>query len=48
MWICINCIVLVQPREPSPPVMIEPVSAREWVFINQSGLSSNAQQMVCP
>jgi hypothetical protein len=28
MWICINCIVLVQPREPSLAIMIEPVSLR--------------------
>lgn len=28
MWVCINCMVLVLPREPSLPIMIEPVSLR--------------------
>jgi hypothetical protein len=28
MWVCVNCIVLVDPREPSLAVMIEPVSLR--------------------
>lgn len=49
MWICINCIVLVQPREPSPAILIEPVPLRGSGFSSiRSGLSSNAQRLVCP
>lgn len=49
MWICINCIVLVQPREPSPAIMIEPAPLRGSGFSSiRSGLSSNAQRLVCP
>lgn len=49
MWICISCIVLVQPREPSPTIMIEPAPLRVSGFSSiRSGLSSNAQRLVCP
>lgn len=49
MWISVYCIVLVQPREPSPAIMIEPVPLRGSGFSSiRSGLSSNAQRLVCP